>query len=168
MTKQIRQQAQLNVLKTANLYGHQEDVVYFINTRLVTLKESSLSSFEISFLSWFVLTVWNYGQNLKILASIQLLYQYYCWYDGNFKYRAFFWMMVLIKDETSFLWTYILYNSFEISRNINVLFQSDKLLSSIMVRVFANGLGDRGRIPGRVKPKTQKMVLDASLLNIIR
>ena len=35
----------------------------------------------------------------------------------------------------------------------------------IMVRVFANGPGDLGSIPGRVIPKTQKMVLDASLLN---
>ena len=35
----------------------------------------------------------------------------------------------------------------------------------MMVRVFANGLGDLGSVPGRVIPKTQKMVLDASLLN---
>ena len=35
----------------------------------------------------------------------------------------------------------------------------------LMTRVFANGLGDRGSIPGRVLPKTQKMVLDAALLN---
>ena len=35
----------------------------------------------------------------------------------------------------------------------------------LMSRVFINGLGDLGSIPGRVKPKTQKMVLDASLLN---
>ena len=34
-----------------------------------------------------------------------------------------------------------------------------------MVRLFANGPGDLGSIPGRVIPKTQKMVLDASLLN---
>ena len=34
-----------------------------------------------------------------------------------------------------------------------------------MVRVFANGPGDLGSIPGRVIPKTLKMVLDASLLN---
>ena len=34
-----------------------------------------------------------------------------------------------------------------------------------IVRVFANGPGDLGSIPGRVIPKTQKMVLDASLLN---
>ena len=33
------------------------------------------------------------------------------------------------------------------------------------VTVFANGPGDLGSIPGRVIPKTQKMVLDASLLN---
>ena len=30
--------------------------------------------------------------------------------------------------------------------------------------MFANGQGDRDSIPGRVTPKTQKMVLDATLL----
>ena len=35
----------------------------------------------------------------------------------------------------------------------------------LAVRVFANRPGDLGSIPGRVIPKTQKMVLDASLLN---
>ena len=35
----------------------------------------------------------------------------------------------------------------------------------MMVRVFVKGPGDLGSIPGRVIPKTQKMVLDASLLN---
>ena len=35
----------------------------------------------------------------------------------------------------------------------------------MMVRVFANGPGDLGSILGRVIPKTQKMVLDFSLLN---
>ena len=34
-----------------------------------------------------------------------------------------------------------------------------------MIRMFANGLGDQGSIPGRVIPKTQEMVLDATLLN---
>ena len=33
------------------------------------------------------------------------------------------------------------------------------------VSVFVNDPGDLGSIPGRVIPKTQKMVLDASLLN---
>ena len=31
--------------------------------------------------------------------------------------------------------------------------------------VFADGSGDLGSIPGRVKPKTLKMILDTSLLN---
>ena len=34
-----------------------------------------------------------------------------------------------------------------------------------MCTVFANFLGDRGSIPGQVIPKTQKMVLDPTLLN---
>ncbi len=34
-----------------------------------------------------------------------------------------------------------------------------------MVRVFANAPADLGSIPGRVILETQKMVLDASLLN---
>ena len=34
-----------------------------------------------------------------------------------------------------------------------------------MGRVFANGLGDQGSIPGGVIQKTQKMVLDTCLLN---
>ena len=34
-----------------------------------------------------------------------------------------------------------------------------------MVRVFASGPGDQGSILGRVIPKSQKMVLDATLLN---
>ena len=34
-----------------------------------------------------------------------------------------------------------------------------------MVRVFANGPGDLASIPGRVIPKTQKMILDTALLN---
>ena len=33
------------------------------------------------------------------------------------------------------------------------------------VRVFANGPGDLGSIPGRVIPKTLKMELDSTLLN---
>ena len=36
---------------------------------------------------------------------------------------------------------------------------------SLMSRVFTNGLGDWSSIPGQVIPKTQKMVLDATLLN---
>ena len=34
-----------------------------------------------------------------------------------------------------------------------------------MSRVFANGPGDFGSVPGHVIPKTLKMLLDTSLLN---
>ena len=34
-----------------------------------------------------------------------------------------------------------------------------------MVRVFINGKREWGSIPGQVIPKTQKMVLDRSMLN---
>ena len=37
-----------------------------------------------------------------------------------------------------------------------------------MGRVFANGSEDRGSNPGRVIPKTQKMVLDAAFLSTQR
>ena len=37
--------------------------------------------------------------------------------------------------------------------------------SKRLFRVFANGPGDLGSIPGRVIPKTLKIVLDTSLLN---
>ena len=35
----------------------------------------------------------------------------------------------------------------------------------MMFRVFANGSGDHGSIPGGILPKTKKMVLDAALLS---
>ena len=38
-------------------------------------------------------------------------------------------------------------------------------MSGKVSRVFANGSGDLGLIPGRVIPKTFKMVIDTSLLN---
>ena len=38
-------------------------------------------------------------------------------------------------------------------------------LIGLMSGVFANGPGNLGSLPGRVIPKTLKMVLDTSLLN---
>ena len=35
-----------------------------------------------------------------------------------------------------------------------------------MSRVFADGVGDRGLVPGRVIPKTQKILHDAVFLSI--
>ena len=39
------------------------------------------------------------------------------------------------------------------------------ILSNLISRVFANGPGDRGSIPGRVIPKTYKIVLDVAWLS---
>ena len=49
-----------------------------------------------------------------------------------------------------------------ICQNVNITIY---WLIGLVSRVFANGLGDLGSIPGRVIPKTLKMVLDTSLLN---
>ena len=38
-------------------------------------------------------------------------------------------------------------------------------LTGLVVRVFVNGPGDLGSIPGRVIPKTLKMVFDISFFN---
>ena len=69
------------------------------------------------------------------------------------------------------------HNKDETGRNINKTFQDGTRLNvqiwihcirraiSLMHGVPANGLEDQGSIPGRIIPKTQKMVLDAFLLN---
>ena len=66
-------------------------------------------------------------------------------------------------------WYYTCCNSIFNNRFSN-LYSLLKIISNIIFiglvgRVFANSLEDLGSIPGRVIPKTFKMVLDASLLN---
>ena len=55
-------------------------------------------------------------------------------------------------------WVTIIYGSF-IKK-----FPSSTLIG-LVSRVFTNGPGDMGSVPGRVIPKTLKMVLNTSLLN---
>ena len=45
------------------------------------------------------------------------------------------------------------------------LMQCNCFYISLVSREFGNGPGELASIPGRVIPKTQKMVLDTSLLN---
>ena len=47
-----------------------------------------------------------------------------------------------------------------------MMMKNSYLKLGLVGRVFANGPGDLVLIPGRVIPKTLKMVLDTSLLNI--
>ena len=49
--------------------------------------------------------------------------------------------------------------------SLQQLYVSNNRLIDLVSRVFANGPGDLGSIPGHVIPKTLKMVLDNSLLN---
>ena len=86
------------------------------------------------------------------------------------KIGASVWCISLVHQcaTNSLIFTYLILKS---------VFSSPKKLQSsiyltilavatgIMVRVFANVPGDLGSIPGQVMPKTQKMVLDATLLN---
>ena len=61
------------------------------------------------------------------------------------------------------------YEAIQEESNQKVAFEGDLKFTdvalSLMRTMFANGPGDRRSIPGRVIPKTQKMVLDSSLLN---
>ena len=50
-------------------------------------------------------------------------------------------------------------------RNLDTSNKFDLPHIDMIIREFANGLGDLRSIPGQVIPKTQKIVLDASLLN---
>ena len=58
---------------------------------------------------------------------------------------------------------YEIHTSLQIKEVLGVLAMSHIPDIGLAVRVFANCPGDLGSIPGRVIPKTQKMVLDASL-----
>ena len=72
-----------------------------------------------------------------------------------------------IKPQNKMVWnTHLLYYMKFTQIKLPYLLHSvDDRAIGIMVRVFANGPGDRDLIPGQVIPKTQKMVLDATLLN---
>ena len=62
-------------------------------------------------------------------------------------------------DPTKLLFSFIL------SRKLLYTYLMIVFIIGLVGRVFANGPGDLGSIPGRVKPKTLKIVLDTSLLN---
>ena len=50
-------------------------------------------------------------------------------------------------------------------RNLGFIIVVNNHLIGLVGRVFANGPGDLGSIPGCIIPKTLKMVLDTSLFN---
>ena len=57
-----------------------------------------------------------------------------------------------------------IYLSYTLMKNCEE-FHKYNYIIGLVGRVFANDPGDQGSIPGRVIPKTLKIVLDTSLLN---
>ena len=51
------------------------------------------------------------------------------------------------------------------NKDVTLVAENINRLIVLVGRVFTNGQADQGSIPGRVIQKTQKMVLDTSLLN---
>ena len=74
-----------------------------------------------------------------------------------------FWIMNAM---CTFVYLFVVYFSFApvISASIHPYIHTRQLVG-LVGRVFANDPGDLGSIPGRVIPKTLKMVLHTSLLN---
>ena len=74
------------------------------------------------------------------------------------------WHKVFLSNANN-LYTVIWYQVF--LSNTNNLYTVYGIIG-LVDRVFTNGPGDLGSIPGRVIPKTLKMVLDTSLLNTLQ
>ena len=83
-----------------------------------------------------------------------------CFHQAQLYKKKFFTQLDLI-----WLLSYIFLSAKYILTIILLSIRNTYCVIGLAVRVFANGLGDLGSIPGRVIPKTQKMVLDACLLN---
>ena len=86
------------------------------------------------------------------LASIQVVHPYIYGYNHSLEKNRF-----ILLERSDFYMTGSLSIAVHALLHIDVIFPA--------VRVFANGPGDLGSIPGRVIPKTLKMVLDTTLLN---
>ncbi len=101
---------------------------------------------------------------LQSIIIVSLFDSLVCWESqremklNGFKWR--FYMFLCFSHLYSFIIT-----NLKKKITTNKILMYSLLDIAIMVRVFANGPGNRGSIPGRVIPKTKKMVLDALLLN---
>ena len=63
-----------------------------------------------------------------------------------------------VKQNSNLVHTRIVYNKMSSYQLICFFFPTE-------YSAFANGLGDLGSIPGRIIPKTSKMIVDTALLN---
>ena len=98
----------------------------------------------------------NRQQILNIYPfQIWSLYLHWNCYSYIFKFVFIFFKKFIInyRDKVQYVFLRLF---------LNLCYQAIGLMS----RVFANGTGDRGSIPGRFILKTQKMFLDAALFKI--
>ena len=128
-------------------------VVWIISTRLPTSKSSSPFSNPL-------VTV----PNVPITIGISVTFMFLSFYNSKARsrYISFF----------SHFFSFILWSAATAKSTIlQVLFFFLRLLLGLhrlidpVCRVFVNGLGDLGSIPGHVIPKTFKMILHTLLLN---
>ena len=116
---------------------------------------------------------WMIGRSGKIGSGISVLATTWWWW----------WLLLVVTKKTYncvqandyFLleivpWKHVykLFKSWIVTIMFFSIWLSWEIFSDhcLMGRVFANGPGDLGSIPGRVIPKTLTMVLDTSLFNI--
>ena len=96
------------------------------------------------------------------------LYEYFL-FTSFFVFRGFIFVFCCFVLFFSIVFAFLFFVFFMIFRFCCVFVVFLFFTASGLVgRVFVNGPGDLGSIPGRIIPKTLKMVLDTSLLSNIR
>ena len=88
-------------------------------------------------------------------VAVSISYDYNNYTTGTsrtYRYYILIWYMVILM--------YVFTHRLDVTQS-----QFFKQGTGLINRVFANGLGDQGSIPGWIIPKTKKIVLDTSLLN---
>ena len=104
---------------------------------------------------WYKLTCYTISDEKK-KCTRSVVYTF-------FGYMRF--VFIYVRTSEFSLCVYACVGTFTRIYRVYSLFLSGQLSNGPAVRVFASGPGDLGSIPGRVIPKTLKMVLDITLLN---
>ena len=124
------------------------------------------------FKSWTRLVVWISEKKLDYFYHsgfsdncLHLNYIYSQRFGRCVPRPSFIYMHIYILYIYIYIYTYINTYIYIKYMHMYIYYIYIYIYIGLMSRVFANGLGDRGSILDRVIPKTQKMVLDAALLN---
>ena len=136
----------------------------------------SIVSITVNFITWSIvnyvhhyLIYFNYiSLSLSLtfpffILFLLLLFVYLFLYSLLFLFFSFFRFFLLIYFPSFFV-----HDIFDYLPVLLIFLHTNRITHTHTrpaVRVFANGPGDLGSIPGRVIPKTLKMELDTTLLN---